>query len=269
MQDLVDRYRQLVVAEESVETLDHALALVEDVVGVRLRWTAGRLEARTEKGQPLPELDLPELARVGARRRRTRPRLLKQDRTVRAAVTLAAVPALADEIRPPLGKRRQSLLADTCLVVFHQACFALLPELRARDWADERRLLTESFPLFAEHVSTVSDRYSVLALYYDLSGDWERAGRCYREALLATHSDNHEFMTTLQSAWSFLVEHQMLQQALDLLLESYPRVARQDLDEVRELMTLTFVLQRRFYEEQLEQRSLARGPGAALRPSEA
>ncbi len=76
-------------------------------------------------------------------------------------------------------------------------------------------------------------------------------------------------MTTLQGAWSFLVEHKMLQQAFDLLLESYPRVARRDLDEMKELMTLTFVLQRRFYEEQLRQRSLARGPGTTLRPSEA
>ena len=29
MQELVDRYRQLVVAEESMETLDHALTLAE------------------------------------------------------------------------------------------------------------------------------------------------------------------------------------------------------------------------------------------------
>ncbi len=267
MQDLIDRYRQLVVAEESVETLDLALTLAGDVVGIRLRWTGGRLEVRTEKGKPLPDLDLPELARVGARRRRAPSRLEKQARTVRAAMTLAAVPALAGEIRPPLDRRRQSLLADTCLVVFHQACFALLPELGARDWADERRLLTESFPRFADHLPGVSDRYSVLALYHDLSGDWQQAGRYYREALLATHSDNHEFITTLQSSWSFLVEHQMLQQAFDLLLESYPRVARRDLDEVKELMTLTFMFQRRFYEEQLDQRDL--GPGTALRPSEA
>ena len=152
MMDFVDRYRQLVVAEESVETLDHALALAEDVAGIRLRWTAGRLDARTENGQRLPDLDLPELASVGARRRRARPRLEKQARTVRAAVTLAALPPLADEIHPPLGERRQSLLADACLVVFHQAYFALLPELKARDWADERRLLTESFHRFADHL---------------------------------------------------------------------------------------------------------------------
>ncbi len=144
-----------------------------------------------------------------------------------------------------------------------------MPELEARDWAEERRLLMESFLRFADYLPGVSDRFSVLALYHDMSGDWKRAGSYYREALLATHSDNHEFMTTLQSAWSFLVEHQMLQQAFDLLLESYPRVARQDLDEVKELMTLTFVLQRRFYEEQLDQRSLGHGPGPALRPSEA
>ncbi len=269
MQDLADRYRQLVVAEESVETLDLALALAEDVAGIRLQWTAGRLEARTENDQRL-SVDLPELARVRARRRRTRPRLEKQARAVRAAVMLAAVPDLADDMRPSLGRRRQSLVADTCLVVFHQACFALLPELSARDWVDERRLLTESFPRFASHLERISDRYSVLALYHDVSGDWERAGRYYREALLATHSDDHEFMTTLQSSWSFLVEHQMLQQAFDLLLESYPRVARQDLDEVKELMTLTFVLQRRFYEQQLDQRGHDRGSGGALlRPGSA
>jgi tetratricopeptide (TPR) repeat protein len=53
----------------------------------------------------------------------------------------------------------------------------------------ERRLLTAAFPRFAEHVPGVADRYSVLALYHDLAGEWERAGRYYREALLATHSE--------------------------------------------------------------------------------
>ncbi len=269
MQDFIDRYRQLVAAEESIDTLDHALALAEDVAGIRLRWTAGRLSVQTERRQNLQVPDFPELARVGSRRRRTRPRLEKQARTVRAAITLAAVPLLANEMGQPLDQRRQSLLADACLVVFHHAYFALLPELGARDWADERRLLTESFPRFADQVPAVSDRYTVLALYHDLSGDWQRAGRYYREALLATHSDDHEFMTALQTSWSFLIEHQMLQQAFDLLLESYPRVARQDLDEVQELMASTFVLQRRFYEKQLGRRGLAGGPGTSLRPSEA
>jgi len=282
MQELIDRYRQLVVAEESVETLDHALELVEDVMGIRLQWTEGRLEALgiAEKGPPdelstymageLEGLDFPELAQVGGRRRRTRLRRKKQAVVVRAAVTLAAVPALADDMRPPLAERRHSLLVDACLVVFHQAYFVLLPELGTREWEDERRLLTESFPRLAQHLPQVSDRYTVLALYHDASGEWERAARFYREALLATHSDDHEFMTTLQTCWSFLIEHQMFQQAFDLLLENYPRIARQDLDEVRELMALTFGFQRSFYEAKLGgRRVFAGGPGTAPRASEA
>ncbi len=170
MQELIDRYRQLVVAKESVETLAHALELVEDVMGIRLRWTGGRLEALgiAKKGPPdqlstymAAELKgLPELAQVGGRRRRTRLRREKQAVAVRAAVILAAVPALADEMRPPLPGHRHSLLVDACLVVFHQAYFALLPELGTREWEDERRLLTESFPRFAQHVPQVSDRYN-------------------------------------------------------------------------------------------------------------
>ncbi|MCP4549224.1 MAG: hypothetical protein GY835_22450 [bacterium] len=149
-----------------------ALELVEDVMGIRLRWTGGRLEALgiAEKGPPdqlstymaaeLEGLDLPELAQVGGRRRRTRLRREKQAVAVRAAVTLAAVPALAAEMRPPLPGHRHFLLVDACLVVFHQAYFALLPELGTREWEYERRLLTESFPRFAQHVPQVSDRYN-------------------------------------------------------------------------------------------------------------
>ncbi|MCP4594623.1 MAG: hypothetical protein GY842_28155 [bacterium] len=273
MQELIDRYRQLVVAEESVETLNRALALVEDVLGIRVRWTQRRLEAFgiTDKGRPdevsihmterLRALDFPELAQVGGRRRRTQLRQEQQALAVRTAVTLAVVLALTDEIRPPLPEHWHSLLVDACLIVFHQAYFALLPELGTRGWEDEQRLLTESFPRFAQHIPRVSDRYTVLALYHDAAGEWERAARFYREALLATHSDDHEFMTTLQTCWSFCIEHQMFHQAFDLLLESHSRIARQDLDEVRELMALTFGLQQSFYEAKLGKRAFVGQPG--------
>ncbi|MCP4657510.1 MAG: hypothetical protein GY856_19060 [bacterium] len=61
----------------------------------------------------------------------------------------------------------------------------------------------------------------------------------------------------------------MFQQAFDLLLENYPRIARQDLDEVRELIALTFGFQRSFYEAKLGRRAFAGRPGATRRGSEA
>ncbi|HEX9736318.1 MAG TPA: hypothetical protein VGG06_30510 [Thermoanaerobaculia bacterium] len=128
-------------------------------------------------------------------------------------------------------------------------------------WEPERVALLESFRRFAEHLPHASDRFNVLAHYHDACQDHDRAAQYFRETLRATHSDAHELMTTLQTYWGYLIERQLLQDAFELLLETYPRVARQDLDEVHGLMASTFDLQRRHYGRGCV-RGERRGPGS-------
>jgi hypothetical protein len=52
-------------------------------------------------------------------------------------------------------------------------------------------------------------------------------------------------MSVVQSAWVFFSEHHWYRDALDMLLDAYQRAPRTDLDEARQLITLTFELQRK------------------------
>jgi hypothetical protein len=275
MKTLVEKYRKLLVEEESISGLDRSIALVESVVGLQVRWENGRFRGRRVSTDPSPipdgllanpeDLAFPELLRASARKRRKEEDAGSQARAVRTAFLLTALPPLAeaDESYPA---DRYSLFFDSCLVLFHQAYFALLPQLHGRRWEHERQALLESFRRFAEHLPHASDRYNVLALYHDACQDHDRAGQFFRETLRATHSDAHEFMTTLQTYWGYLIEHQLLQEAFELLLDTYPRVARQDLEEVHGLMASTFELQRRHYEARLRPGRASRSGIGTLQP---
>lgn len=275
MKALVKKYQKLLVEDESISGLDRSMALVESVVALQVHWQDGRLTARRVTTDPSPVPDrllanpedfaFPELLLACARRRRKKEDAGNQARAVRTAFLLTALPPLvaADESVPV---SRYALFFDACLVLVHQAFFALLPQVHGRRWEQERQALLESFRRFAEHLPQTSDRYNVLALYHDACEDYDRAGQYFRETLRATHSDAHEFMTTLQTYWGYLIEHQLLQEAFELLLETYPRVARQDLDEVHGLMTSTFDLQRRHYEARLRPGRAPRSGIGALQP---
>ncbi|HQU41692.1 MAG TPA: hypothetical protein PK867_02725 [Pirellulales bacterium] len=97
-----------------------------------------------------------------------------------------------------------------------------------------------AFRRFAESLTRASDRFALLALYFDAVGAPQNASDARMAALAATPADAHEFMTELQISWSSLIERAMLAEALELLLENYPRVPRRDLDEVNELIRQTF-----------------------------
>lgn len=261
MKALVQTYRDLLVADESIDSVEQSLHLVERIVDARIKYEPGEFELaqlhtaqkrQTERyaqlSESIQEYEYPELQRATERRRKSATRTARQSLIMRTAFCLGVLPSI---VQDTLEDDRYSLFVDSCLVVFHHAYFALLPELRGRAWERERDALLTSFRLLAESATRASDRYYIQAMYFDAMGDGRRAAQNYRQSVLATSSDAHEFMTTLQSCWGFLVERRFLGSAIDLLLENYARVPRQDLDEMKELILATFQLQRQYYEEQL------------------
>jgi hypothetical protein len=141
-----------------------------------------------------------------------------------------------------------SFVLDACVLLFHQAYFALLPTLSTPTWKGERLLLLEAFRRFARHCPRPSDAFGVLALYYDALGESDVAARHYVDAVAATHSDSHEFMSVVQTAWTFCIERNRHREALDVLLSVNSRVNRNDISELHEMVTLTFDLMRSHYE---------------------
>ncbi|MGH7134172.1 MAG: hypothetical protein ACREHD_00445 [Pirellulales bacterium] len=157
---------------------------------------------------------------------------------VEAAVALTAVPVIAS--LTSFSGRRYSLLMDSCLLLAHHAYFALLPKLDDAALQPERAMLLSAFRQFAESSGEPADRFALLALYFDATDEPQKASGARRAALAATPADAHDFMTVLQSCWSGLVERSMLDEALEVLLDNYPRVSRRDLDEVGQLIRQTF-----------------------------
>ncbi|HEX7379091.1 MAG TPA: hypothetical protein VF278_18355 [Pirellulales bacterium] len=245
-------YQTLLTENESLATLERAAKLVWGAVGGRIVLTesafsfqpstsnAAALAKRIRSSFRLEDVfDVERWRKIVAAhpaRSREHRRLRALVVDVSAALTAApAIGSLAD-----FTLRRYSLLIDSCLLLAHNAYFALLPKLDDPRYAEERVFLLLTFRRFAESLSGPADRFALLALYFDAVGKPRQASESRRASLAATPADAHDFVTVLQSAWTDLVERGLISEALDLLLENYPRVSRRDLDEVGELIRQTF-----------------------------
>jgi tetratricopeptide (TPR) repeat protein len=211
MKQLAREYQDLLVSEPSLQGVDRAISLVRKLVDVQLPYD----QAASSKDGKLRR-------RVGE---------------VADALRLLRY---ANVHKLPLGNAGYSLLVDAEMVLFHQAYFALLPELDGRQ--EERETMLDAFHAFANEIPRLPDRFKVLSLAFEAEDKPEKALECLRYVLQSTHSDDPEFMTTLQSVWAELIERKRYREAMTLLMDNYPRVTLGDLDDMRHLVMATFDL---------------------------
>lgn len=157
----------------------------------------------------------------------------------RAMWLLETVPGRLERLGG-VPEAQSSLILDTLLLVFHQAYFTLRTNSRS-----DRAGLLAAFKRYARSLRE-ADRCQVLALTADAEGRGDLAGEYFRQALSATHSDEHDFVTRVQMCWTHLHEQGNLRGAMQLLQDVYPRVQRQDLDEIRSMIDETFEAAMRF-----------------------
>jgi hypothetical protein len=249
---LVAEYQHLLTGEESLSSLEQATKLVWDVLGGRVRLTDTGLAFepstadRTELGRQVHHLPKPRDAFDIERWRKlifaqpagTRNQRQLRTLVIEAAEALTVIPVIAS-LAGVIGAR-YSLLIDSSVLLAHHAYFALLPRLKGTALRNERGFLLSAFHHFADSLAEPTDRFTLLALYYDAIDEPRKAGESRRSALAATPADAHEFMTVLQDSWSSALDAGAMHEALDVLLDSYRRVPRRDLDEVGELIRQTF-----------------------------
>jgi len=251
MRSLSRKYQRLVVASESSANMRRAFELTQEAAGVSVTlgphalivqsdddasWvTEERVSSATAAIQEIVDAKPIKSRSVG-----DAVNIVDLSTTVSL---LALGPAFASD--PAMPESRASLLIDSCQLVFHQTYHVLLPKLEA---ATDHRLRVRLLNAFLEFASSITDpanRSHLLARCYEAYDDNERAAQHHAEAVRTTPSDAHNFMTLLQIHWDFLVDHQRFAEALEVLLEAYPRVRRSDIDETAELIRLTFELQAR------------------------
>ena len=269
MPNIIDEYHELLDSDVSIEKVDRTLTLIENILAVQ--WTEKqcsfqigpsnwpkekmplfqqRLENDFEQFWLFYAMKYPELQQL----KKVMSKSNQTQRVLKVFWTLVFFPKLMEHDWFPL-KSKYSLLLDTGLILFHQTYFALLPALNVNE--PEKKLLLSAFKEFAHQVPGDADRYDLLGLYYEAIEDYVAATGCHKNVLRLTHSEAHEFMTVVQTFWSFLVEQQKFREALDVLLETYPRVLRRDLEEFNELILMTFELQTAHYHALLKGTSQA------------
>jgi hypothetical protein len=252
MDALTAKYRKLLVAEESLSNLDQCLSLVESALGANIEVQSGQIVVKLAGKQSIAGaeeslaaiprfINLAGLNSAAEGRRKTARNREREARVLRSVLDLSVVPVLAWKVEPELSEAQYSLVKDSCLLLFHQVYFALLPEF-GEGWEVERESVLRSFSLLAGISLRAADRFHVLALEYDARNNVERAAKLYRAVVEATPSDAHDFMSCLQSAWSYLIEHERTEEAFNLLVDNMPRVTLADQDEFRTLLKQTFSL---------------------------
>ena len=252
MPDLAREYRTLLTDDASEEGVDRVLSLLERLTGIELHVRDAELRLQklnnkrsaqkrfpTGLHEALRSLDLPEFVRSVGRRRRRPERVRTQERVLRATAALGVLPDLMESQEDSLSEESFSLFLDSCLLLFHNVYFALLPRLPGRTWANERSSLLQASRKFALHIQEPADRFRVMALTLQEAGNADEAALFYRRAVDATHTDSHEFMSVLQLCWTHLVECAQYRQALELLVDAYQRVPRKDLEEMKDLILTT------------------------------
>lgn len=221
MSDVVDEYRTVLIADESIDSLDSALKL-----GVRI--------ASGEDGRGWHNLLKKRPPRI---RRSVAEGATKRSKDV--AWMLSEIPLRLAGLVERVPDDQYSLLMDTLLLVVHQAYFALLPELGA-----ERGALLRAFKEFSASLPRRQDRFHVLGMVEIEQNDLEAAVESFRTALASTHSDEHDFITRVQMVWTLLMERGCYPEAFECLMDVYPRTARADLTEISALLRETFLQQR-------------------------
>ena len=218
MKDAVAEYRDLQTSEESTASLDRALKLA-------MRIAAGQGAAKGRRWRPVLNAP-PAPAGQSARERRI----------YGVVFALSAIAAKTDEIAASIPEDQYSLLMDTLLLVFHQAYFVLLPDLNGA-----RNTLYLVFRGFSSTLSRPEDRFQVLGLVELEEKHFQQAADTFRAAVAATHADAHDFITRVQLLWTVLMAHGRHEDALEVLLDIYPRASRGDLDEITSLLRTTFL----------------------------
>jgi len=249
MSTLISEYRRLTVGREALSALDAALALLERATGIQTRVRHGVLVISGIPTWTPPVASWQSLSVPVARdatvdeghtltlRPATGQRALRV-RFIRTQWCLTILPPKLSQLRVP--DTQYSFVIDCLLLLFHQAYFTLLPKLEAASLATERNTLVSAFFRFAEHVPDIAERFRITGLAHEARRDASRAVASFEKALLASHVDEHVFMTRLQTLWMTLLDKKDFEPALQLLLKVMLMVPLKHLGELKELILSTF-----------------------------
>lgn len=233
MNHLTKEYDYLLTADESLEALERSLNLVENVLKIEFAVSSGSGALKASK--LLDDMSHPSFEKMRHRHFRKAERTEELFRIVKTVYLFlkTAEPQLDDNAK-------YAFEIDSLLVLFHQAYYVLLPRLKSSIWKDERNELINAFVIFSDRISSIAEKHRILGLVAIAKGLDDDAIEHFMLALEATRVGEHDFMTRLQTVWMHLLDLQYFDMALDILLDAYPRVPRNNIPDINQLIRATF-----------------------------
>lgn len=250
MQEYINEYRSLLVLEASLEGVSRAVSLIQRLLAVSFRLENRRFRFslinpgyetdESRRIEIIRESIYPEFCEAALRIRRKEHTERQQQNVLNSSFAVGILPQIARHLPAGRSEFVYSLYLDTCIVLIHHAYFALLSDLYGRSWDNERNSLLKAFFIFSQNDDLYeADKNLILGLYYEALSDFQRAKENYDNALVNTRPDAHEFMTVLQTYWTFCIEHNDVDNAYQILKESRARVPYESKPEIEELISLT------------------------------
>ncbi len=259
----IAEYRRLLRDDRSIGTLRRALALVEQVIGLRFVLPADDEEPRTASEYPISENlreeyreRLEELnlqVRREAEARRSRPRLDAGDRDL-LELTWKTIVYLTLPVPVAPGPRsgaptfhltgNVSFFDDIRSIVFETAADELLPALKGQKWVGLRRTLVDALRF---HVTFFwghepAHQHYLRSVFYEAIGDDELAGRELLNASRATAANSPDYFVKRYTYWSFLVDHQRLDEAKAFALQVLRECPPEHVSDAQELVDTSYGL---------------------------
>lgn len=239
MVDVASEYRKLLRAPANAQNLIRTVNVVREIArrsSEPEEWDSDKLAFLWYAG-PVESPEAMVLRRFGSRDLNNpilREPVAGEDVT-RSVVTTLVYGSVAAQ-KHPTGEEF-SFLADALLLLFHQSYFALLPKLEPGK--PDAVALLRSYLLLASLYEGQAEFFRINALVKTALGFREEANKDLRAALKLVHSDEHDFMTRLQTLWMSLLSEGMYVEAADLLAEVHPQITKENLEEFGVLIRQT------------------------------
>jgi hypothetical protein len=263
--DLRERYRRLLRADWELSDVERCCAVLVSLLetgGMRVSFRDSDDEAsetgRTDIFQVpshFSESLQDFLDRANARalggdepreplpKRRSRERRALADLVIRASFHL-----VFPDLMPQAGVGRPQVVGDvgiyrdTQSLLFNIAIFELLPSLRAARMAEEEEWLIQILLAHSLIVwqANPSHQQSLRALVFEYLGDVEGSEQALRLAVALTPIGEPDRAAKVQSLWALLTSNGRWREATELLLSEYRAGPESQLEEIRDLLDLTY-----------------------------
>ncbi len=237
-ESLTKKYKNLLLSDVSNENLDKSLSLLREVCTNTINFN---LENNYYLFIPfIPELEQNNnILKVWIENKQLYNKNEKINDTIfELFIALNLLPDFIVSNPKSVKDDDYSFIMDITQIIFHNSYFSFLDQFDKDQ--QSKHLLIKVFLNYTRYLDYPSDVFYIRSLCYDYLDKKELSRQLAYNSILASHPDNHEFMTLIQNYWAGLLEEGLFDEAIKFLIEIKARILLKDIEEFDQLIILTF-----------------------------